>query len=136
MFFKDGINMDYFLSILTIICTPVFTVLGIWLTEKAQTRRKGMDINANKEHDNYLRLESRINTLENKVDDLTDIASEFKAAHQQTVTMIEVLSDRVEKHNNVIDRTYECERLISVHEEKIKVANHRIDDLENKPKGA
>lgn len=136
LFFKDGINMDLFIPILTTVCTSIFTVFGIWLTEKAQTKRKGMDIDANKEHDNYLRLESRINSLDNKVDGLTDIVSEFKAAHQQTVTMIEVLSDRVEKHNNVIERTYECERLISVHEEKIKVANHRIDDLENKPKGA
>ena len=32
------------------------------------------------------------------------------------------LSERVEKHNSVIERTYKLE--------KIKVANHRIDDLE------
>ena len=128
--------MDYFLSILTIICTPVFTVIGIWLTEKAQTKRKKLDINASSEHENYSRLESRMNTLENKVDDLTDIATGYKAAHQQTITMIEVLSDRVEKHNSVIDRTYECEKHISVLEEKSRVANHRIDDLESHYKGA
>ena len=42
------------------------------------------------------------------------------------------LSDRVEKHNNVIERTYKLEELTAVQEEQIKVANHRIDDLENK----
>jgi uncharacterized membrane protein len=42
------------------------------------------------------------------------------------------LSDRVEKHNNVIERTYKLEELTALQEEKIKVANHRIDDLENK----
>ena len=40
------------------------------------------------------------------------------------------LSERVEKHNSVIERTYKLEELTALHEEKIKVANHRIDDLE------
>lgn len=128
--------MDYLVSILTIICTPLFTVFGIWLTEKGQTKRKGMDVNASKERENYARLESKISTLESKVDDLADTVSELKGAHQQTVTMIEVLSERVEKHNNVIDRTYQCEKMILLLEEKSRVANHRIDDLENQSKGA
>lgn len=42
------------------------------------------------------------------------------------------LSDRVEKHNNVIERTYKLEELTAVQEEQIKVANHRIEDLEKK----
>ena len=42
------------------------------------------------------------------------------------------LSDRVEKHNNVIERTYKLEELTALQEEKIKVANHRIADLETK----
>ena len=40
------------------------------------------------------------------------------------------LSERVEKHNSVIERTYKLEELTTLQEEKIKVANHRIDDLE------
>ena len=40
------------------------------------------------------------------------------------------LSERVEKHNSVIERTYKLEELTALHEDKIKVANHRIDDLE------
>ena len=40
------------------------------------------------------------------------------------------LSERVEKHNSVIERTYKLEELTALQEEKIKVANHRIDDLE------
>ena len=43
---------------------------------------------------------------------------------------LQTLSERVEKHNNVIDRTYKLEELTALHEEKIKAANHRIDDLE------
>ena len=42
------------------------------------------------------------------------------------------LSERVEKHNSVIERTYKLEELTALQEEKIKVANHRIEDLEKK----
>ena len=44
---------------------------------------------------------------------------------------IEELTKRVDKHNNVVERTYKLEELTSLHDEKIKVANHRIEDLEN-----
>lgn len=43
---------------------------------------------------------------------------------------LEQLENRVNKHNNLIQRTYKLEEEIKVHDEKIKVANHRIDDLE------
>lgn len=43
---------------------------------------------------------------------------------------IDQLSDRVNKHNNLIERTYKLEEQTALQEEKIKVANHRIDDLE------
>lgn len=42
------------------------------------------------------------------------------------------LKSQVEKHNNLIERTYELENKVSVHEEKIKVANNRIKNLEDK----
>lgn len=45
---------------------------------------------------------------------------------------LEELTKRVDKHNNVIERTYKLEKAMELHEEKIKVANHRIDDLEEK----
>ena len=38
---------------------------------------------------------------------------------------IEQLEKKVEKHNSVVERTY-------LLEEKVKVANHRIEDLERK----
>jgi len=44
------------------------------------------------------------------------------------------LSDRVEKHNSVIERTYQLEKRAEVMEEKQRVANHRIDDLERSEK--
>lgn len=50
--------------------------------------------------------------------------------NSKTIYRIEQLENKVEKHNNFIERIYELERVSDVHEEKIKVANHRIDDLE------
>lgn len=43
---------------------------------------------------------------------------------------IEQLETKVQKHNEVIERTYALERRVEVDEEKLRVANHRIDDLE------
>ena len=45
---------------------------------------------------------------------------------------IDKLSERVDKHNSVIARTYKLEQDYAVVAEQIKVANHRIDDLERK----
>ena len=43
---------------------------------------------------------------------------------------IESLTKQVEKHNQVIERVYELEAGADVLDERIKVANHRLDDLE------
>jgi hypothetical protein len=45
---------------------------------------------------------------------------------------LEELEDKVSKHNNLIERTYKLEERCQVFEEKIKVANHRIGDLEER----
>lgn len=58
--------------------------------------------------------------------------------NSKTIALIDYklteLTDRVNKHNNVIERTYNLEKLTELQEEKIKVANHRIDDLEKAEK--
>ena len=48
---------------------------------------------------------------------------------------LEELTKRVDKHNNVVERTYSLEQKAVVQEEQIKVANHRISDLEEKENG-
>lgn len=47
---------------------------------------------------------------------------------------IEQLEKKVEKHNNIIERVFKLEDNDRLLEEKIKVANHRIEDLEAKTK--
>jgi cytochrome c-type biogenesis protein CcmH/NrfG len=46
------------------------------------------------------------------------------------VYRLEQLEIKVDKHNNVIERTYQLEKDADVFKEQIKVANHRIDDIE------
>lgn len=43
---------------------------------------------------------------------------------------LEQLEKKVEVHNGVIDRVYKLEQHNEVQDEKIRVANHRIEDLE------
>lgn len=45
---------------------------------------------------------------------------------------LDELTKRVDKHNNTIERTYHLEKQMTLCAEKIKVANHRIEDLEKK----
>lgn len=54
------------------------------------------------------------------------------ATSKLTNYRIEQLEKKVDKHNNLIERTYRLEDNAELLEEKIKVANHRIDDLEKR----
>ena len=47
-----------------------------------------------------------------------------------TTYRLEQLEKKVDKHNTVIERTYAVEKKLELHEERIKVANNRIEDLE------
>lgn len=54
------------------------------------------------------------------------------ATSKLTNYRIEQLEKKVDKHNSIIERTFRLEDNDRLLEEKIKVANHRIDDLENR----
>ncbi len=47
---------------------------------------------------------------------------------------LEQLEKKVDIHNHVVERTYELEKATAVLQNDIKVANHRIDDLEKTAK--
>ena len=49
-----------------------------------------------------------------------------------TAYRLKELEKKVDKHNTVIDRTYKLESRLDVIDEEIKVANHRISDLEER----
>ena len=52
------------------------------------------------------------------------------SAHSKTMYRIEQLEKKQDIHNHVIERVYELEKVTEVIEERQKVANNRIADLE------
>lgn len=50
--------------------------------------------------------------------------------NSKTIYRIEQLEKKVELHNHVIERVYKLEQNEALNQEKIRVANHRIEDLE------
>ena len=77
--------------------------------------------------------DKRITELENR---LQIKLLELSAAYQQSVALITEKIAELDKkqsiHNGVIERVFNLEKKTEVHEEKIKVANNRIADLERK----
>lgn len=62
-------------------------------------------------------------------------ASELIQAMEKATKQYPASAEKVlkkEAKNIAIKRTYALEEKMSVHEEQIKVANHRIEDLERK----
>ena len=55
---------------------------------------------------------------------------ERQESNRLIVYRLEQLEKKMTLHNNVIERVYALERDMDVSKEKISVANHRIDDLE------
>jgi len=61
-----------------------------------------------------------------------------EAQHNTTIALIEYkldqLTRKVELHNNAVERLYAVEQKVAVYDEKFRVANHRIEDLEHMDK--
>ena len=57
------------------------------------------------------------------------------ASAKLTAYRLEQLEKKVDKHNTVIERTYKLEETEAVTQEQIRVANHRIADLEKQMEG-
>lgn len=49
---------------------------------------------------------------------------------QLTKYRISQLEKKVDKHNHLIERQYDLEKITAVLSEDLKVANHRLNDLE------
>ncbi len=61
------------------------------------------------------------------------LAGSYFANRKSTALVIyrlEQLEQKVSKHNNLVERTYALEEAVALAGERQKVANHRIDDLE------
>jgi flagellar capping protein FliD len=55
-------------------------------------------------------------------------------SNRLTTYRLEQLEKKVDKHNTVIERTFKLEERCTLQDEQIKVANQRIEDLEERVK--
>lgn len=73
-----------------------------------------------------------------KIGDVEKTIAKMEGAYQVETNRVEMKIENLEKaqnaHNNLIARTYAVEQKTAVHDEMIRVANHRIADLEEKKK--
>ena len=61
------------------------------------------------------------------------LAGSYFASRKSTALIayrLEQLEAKVSKHNNLVERTYALEETVALMDERMKVANHRIADLE------
>lgn len=63
---------------------------------------------------------------------LSAFESDTKHAVDKIEMRIDNLTKNVEKHNSVIERTFQLEKQAAVIENAVKSAHHRIDSLEDK----
>lgn len=54
------------------------------------------------------------------------------SSHSKTMYRIEQLERKQDIHNGVIERVYCLEKSVDLLDERLKVANHRVEDLEKK----
>lgn len=73
-----------------------------------------------------------INTLLSLCGSLIGTFAGILATSKLTEYRIKKLEEKVEKHNHLIERMYRVEDKLELQDEKIKVINHRIRDLEEK----
>lgn len=125
-------------------CVTLLTSIGTWhFSAKKDRDKQREDIKAEliKYHEKNREeiKDIRDNDLKEIRDDISTLVASFQqklAVIEQKIAIIEnnldIYSQKVEKHNNVIERVYHCEDKDALLEEKIKVANARILDLEHK----
>ena len=126
--------MEWLIGVISAFISGGFSLAVCLVNNNAQLRKRDI------EQDKHI---EEIKTEFNK--QLTDVKNELheqimelSAAYQQSVAVITVKIDDLDKkqsiHNGVIERVYKLESDQKVTDEKIKVANNRILDLERSAK--
>ena len=78
-----------------------------------------------------LTLHNSMHDLYNELDKRTEVSDEkIKGTMDVFYAKLTSLTKKVKKHNSIIERTYQLEKETRLLDEKMKVANHRIEDLE------
>ena len=101
---------------------------------KAQTAREHSKQLNDFKTEIFDRIDAQDHKYNQNMNDLYNMITDIKATCQETAAVTEEkltqLEKKQDKHNAVIERTIKLEARADVLEEKVKVANHRLDDIE------
>lgn len=122
--------MEWLIAILTIVFTPILTLLGIIITEKYKYRSKKMELDTTKEefiHENIHQcqiqhkddVEKVRAEFNDRLDDLLKKLDEIQTEQLRTTLYVTQLQNDVQKHNSVIERTFRLESDVAVLKEKL-----------------
>lgn len=78
-----------------------------------------------------LLMQYRQTQVEDKLDATARKLSAVEQRQIENNTKLDSLEKKQDKHNSMIERVYQLEKGQQVHDEKIRVANHRLEDLEH-----
>lgn len=137
--------MEWLIGVISAFISGGFSLAVCLVNNNAQLRKR--DIEQDK-HIEEIKTEfnKQVTDVKNEMQrQMTDVKNELheqimelSAAYQQSVAVITVKIDDLDKkqsiHNGVIERVYKLESDQKVTDEKIKVANNRILDLERTAK--
>lgn len=126
--------MEWLIGVLSAFISGGFSLVVCIVNNNAQLRKR--DIEQDKHIEKIkTELKEQVSDVKNE---LHEQIMELSAAYQQSVAVITVKIDDLDKkqsiHNGVIERVYKLESDQKVTDEKIKVANNRIADLEHAQK--
>lgn len=126
--------MEWLVGVISAFISGGFSLVVCLVNNNAQLRKR--DIEQDK-HIEEIKTEFNKQVTDVK-NELHEQIMELSAAYQQSVAVITVKIDDLDKkqsiHNGVIERVYKLESDQKVTDEKIKVANNRILDLERSAK--
>lgn len=118
--------MELIIPIITAAISAAASLIVCLINNNFQRKRDKSTIAREKEQQQADLTAHLEEIIANQDDSTTRIRNEIGMVEYK----LSELSKHVEKHNNVIERTYELEKRTELQEEKIRVVNHRIEDLE------
>lgn len=117
-------------SIITAIISAAATLIVCLLNNHYQRKRDESKRTQEKEQQQADLKADLTAHLEEVIANQNESTSQIHNEIEMIRYQLSELAKHVDKHNNVIERTYELEKRTELQEEKIKVANHRLNDLE------
>ena len=137
--------MEWLIAVISAFISGAFSLAVCIFNNNAQLRKR--DIEQDKHIEEIkTELQKQVTDVSNEMQktvsavksELHEQIIELSAAYQQSTAVITVKLDDLDKkqsiHNGVIERVYKLESDQKVTDEKIKVANNRILDLERTAK--